>query len=42
MIHLIFIIFKSLIKTLCPVNGGAVILEDTTPIRTEMLTFLSY
>ena len=36
MIHIIFILIKAFSDPSCPVSWGIVILEETTPIRTEM------
>ena len=36
MIHIIFILIKPFSDPSCPMDGGIVILEETTPIRIEM------
>ncbi len=36
MIHIIFILLKLFNDPSCPMDGGIVILEETTPIRIEM------
>ena len=36
MIHIIFILIKPFSDPSCPMDGGIVILEETSPIRIEM------
>lgn len=36
MIHIIFILIKPFSHPVCPMDGGIIILEETTPINIEI------